>query len=77
MKEVDVINLDNGEEYYEIDKVVYEENEYVLLANASDIKDICIRKIVKDGNEEYLGFLNDSEFDKVSKKFYEKNKALF
>ena len=48
----------------------------VLLARVDNMKDISIRKIIKDDQQEYLEFLNDVEFDNVSKIFYEKNKAL-
>lgn len=76
MNEIEVITLDNGVEYYQIDSLVYNGVEYLLLSLVSNTKDICIRKIVFENNKEVISYLDDNEFDIIFKKFYEKNKAL-
>jgi uncharacterized protein (UPF0276 family) len=78
MLDFDTVILENGVEYTEIDKLVYDNVEYVLLSNIKNVKDSCIRKIEIENNEEYLCRLdNSSEYEKILKLFVEKNKALF
>ena len=77
MEEVNTVVLENGIEYMEVDKLVHDNNTYILLANYQNIKDSCIRKISIENNQEYLCKLNDDELKKVLNLFVEKNKALF
>ena len=78
MIEVDTIVLENGIEYTEVDNLVYNDTKYILLTNAKNVKDSCIRKLEILDNEEYLSRLdNDSEFDAILDMFLEKNKTLF
>ena len=78
MIDVNTIILENGIEYTEIDKLIYNNTEYLLLSNINDVKDSCIRKIEIDNNEEFISRLDDeNEFDIILDLFMEKNKSLF
>ena len=78
MIDVNTIVLENGIEYTEIDKLIYNNIEYLLLSNVKNVKDSCIRKIEIKNNEELICRLDDEiEFDTVLELFMEKNKALF
>lgn len=78
MIEVNTFVLENGIEYTEVDKLVYNNVQYLLLSNIKNIKDSCIRKILIQDNEEYITRLDDdSEFDIVLDLFIKQNKALF
>ena len=77
MVEVNTIVLENGIEYTEVDDLVYNNTKYILLSNAKDVKDSCIRKLEILDNEEYLCRLDDDkEFDTVLNLFVQKNKTL-
>ena len=78
MVEVDTVVLENGIEYTEVDNLVYNDTKYILLTNAKNVKDSCIRKLEILDNEEYLSRLdNDNDFETILDMFLEKNKALF
>jgi len=78
MIEINTLILENGIEYTEVDKLIYNNTEYLLLSNIKNAKDSCIRKIEIENNEEYICRLDDDvEFDIVLDLFMEKNKALF
>ena len=78
MMEVNTIILENGVEYTEIDRLSYNDMEYLLLSNVKNVKDSCIRKIEIENNEEYICRLKDeNEFETVLNLFMDKNKALF
>lgn len=70
---VDTIVLDNGKEYFIVDKKVIDGTEYILFANMEDENDICFRKTtVKDG-EKYFSYLkDDNEYNKVTLAFAKK-----
>ena len=77
MIEVNTLILENGIEYTEIDKLTYNNTEYLLLSNVKNVKDSCIRKIDIENNEEMICCLDDeNEFDIILDLFMEKNKAL-
>lgn len=61
--------LENGEEYIKINSVMYNDNEYLLLSNISNIKDVCIRKIKKENDKEYICRLETKELEEVLKLF--------
>lgn len=78
MIEVNTIILENGIEYTEIDKLIYNNTEYLLLSNIKDVKDSCIRKIEVENDEELICRLEDeNEFDIILDLFIQKNKELF
>ena len=76
MIEVNAYMLENGLYYNEIDYVYYNDEKYMLLANEDDINDVCIRKMKIINNEEYISFINNDEFSKVSEILINKNKDL-
>ena len=51
-KEYNVITLENGIEYTEIDRINFNNNCYVVLSNLDDPSDFCIRRLVNDNNQE-------------------------
>lgn len=74
-KEYNVITLENGIEYTEVDKLIVDDTEYLILSNLDDPKDFCIRKLIVKDNEKYItGLDNDDEFDKVYKQLQDKYK---
>ena len=44
-KEYNVITLENGIEYTEIDRINFNNNCYVVLSNLDDPSDFCIRTV--------------------------------
>lgn len=73
--ELNVIKLENNEEYVIVDAIQNEDNKYLFLANKDNEEDICIRKvIIKDGQEFLRKLDNDDEFDEVLAFFNRKHK---
>ena len=78
MIDINSVILENGDEYTEVDDLVYENTRYILLSNIDNVRDSCIRKIIIDNNLEYISELdNEKEFDVILNLFLEKNKVLF
>ena len=73
MEEINVFTLENGEEYNEVKRIVYNDDTYVLLSNVLNDSDICIRKLKKENNEEFMYRLDKDEFDTILKIFAEEN----
>jgi len=72
-KEYNVVTLEDGIEYTEIDRLVDNENTYVFLSNIDKPDDFCIRKLIHKDNEDFIIGLNDNhEFDRVFTIFYNK-----
>jgi hypothetical protein len=67
----------DGTLYLEIDRKKLDNVEYLLLSNVEKPENVCIRKIVKKGDQEYLTKLRNTEFHDVLKHFLEKNENLF
>lgn len=67
----------NGSMYLEVDRQTIDNVEYLLLSNVEKPENVCIRKIVKKDNQEYLTKLRNTEFHKVLKHFLENNENLF
>lgn len=73
-KEYNVVVLENGIEYTEVDRLDYNNNTYVFLANLDKDDDYCVRKLVVENNEEYIvGLDSKEEFDSVFDLFGKKN----
>jgi len=64
-----IVILENNEEYNEIKSIVHNDTCYLLLSNASNPKDICIRKIKKENKKEYICRLDEDEFNNIIKLF--------
>lgn len=78
MIDMNMVTLENGVEYAEVDELTHNNTKYILLTNIKNVKDSCIRKVLIKDNEEYFSRLdNDSEFDTILELFMKKNKTLF
>ena len=69
-KEYNVVTLENGVEYTEVDKLDYNGNTYVFLSNLDNPNDFCIRKLVNENDEDYIvGLDSKDEFNTVLNRF--------
>ena len=69
-KEYNVVTLENGVEYTEVDKLDYNGNTYVFLSNLDNPNDFCIRKLVNENDEDYIvGLDSKDEFNPVLNRF--------
>lgn len=71
-------NLDAIEEdgitYVIVDTINIKDNDYVYLSEINNPKNFCIRKVVKENNEEYYdGLDNNNEFDLALLEFTKKH----
>lgn len=72
-KECNVIILEDNIEYTEVDKIEYNNNTYIFLSNLENPENFCIRKLIKENNEEYIvGIDSKEEFDNVLNLFTQK-----
>ena len=72
-KEYNVVTLEDGIEYTEIDKIENDGKTYVFLSNLDNPKDFCVRRLMTDDDGDYIiGLDNKEEFDTVMKLFYDK-----
>lgn len=69
--------LENGTKYDVVDKIIDDENRaYIYLINPLDKFDLCIRKEIKDEEDNLLVGLDDeNEFLKALGLFINKNKT--
>lgn len=73
MEEMEVITLEDDQDYVIIDTI----GEYVYLAQEQDPKSFCIRKIEKEGEEEFfVGLSGEAEFQKALLEFTKKHKDV-
>lgn len=72
-KECNVITLEDGIEYTEVDKLEHNNNTYVFLSNLENPENFCIRKLIKENEEEFIiGLDSDEEFDIILNLFTQK-----
>jgi len=72
-KECNVITLENNIEYTEVDRIHYNDNTYIYLSNLDNPDDFCIRKIIKENDEEFIiGINSNKEIDKALELFMKK-----
>lgn len=70
MEDVEIITLEDGQDYMIVDEIVIDEVKYVYLAKEQDISNFCIRKENIINNSQYLvGLDNKEEFDKALQTF--------
>lgn len=75
MENVEVITLEDNNEYIVTKELVIDNIKYVFLTKSDDVASFCIRKINIINNEEYLVGLKDKdEFTKALKSFTEDSK---
>lgn len=76
MEEVKIITLDDGIDYQELDSLIYNQDKYILLSNVNDPKDICIRKIQKENEKEYICRIEEEKIKIILSLFVEKNRDI-
>jgi hypothetical protein len=69
--------LEDEYRYIEVDSIINEQNEYILLAQETNLSNICLRKIINENNEQFYRKLSAKEFNDIFSRFLEKNKQLF
>ena len=63
---MDTIVLDNGIEYTIVKNEMINDTLYTMFANVNDNTDICFRKTITEGGEDYYIRLDDdNEYDLV------------
>jgi len=73
-REYNVITLEDNKEYAEIDKIEYNNNTYLFFANLNNPEEFCIRKLIKENNEEFIiGLDAKEEFDNILMIFSQKH----
>ena len=71
-KEYYTITIDNVK-YSEVDTITYNNNNYVFFADLDNPENFCIRKLVKENEEEFFEGLNSKEeFDTLLDLFMKK-----
>ena len=69
MNEIEVIELE-GKEYYLIKKIKVNGFEYYILINTENNKDLIIRRLMKDKEEEFLvKLIDEEEYNSVMEKY--------
>lgn len=71
MEEIEIVTLEDGEEYYEVARINSENTCYIYLANKNNPKEIVIRKNVVINGEEYIEGLKDQEELKLAINLYQ------
>ncbi len=66
MIDLDVITLENNQNYLIIDTIVNENNKYLFLVNEDNKNDIVLRKVIKKDEKEYVTKLDSKdEFEEI------------
>lgn len=74
--EVNVITLENENEYIIIDTIEFNNNKYLFLSNKEDETDMCVRKVLIKEEKEYLVKLDsENELEEILNKFSQKYKG--
>lgn len=74
--EVNVITLENGNDYIIIDTIEYNNSKYLFLSNKEDENDMCVRKVILKEEKEYLIKLeSENELEEVLNVFATKYKG--
>jgi hypothetical protein len=71
MEELDVVTLEDNQDYIVTDEILINGIKYVFLTNEKDVSSFCIRKVNIINNEEYLiGLDNKTELENTLNEFY-------
>ena len=66
MDEVEIVTLENNQDFLIIDEIQVDDIKYVYLSNVNDEKDLCVRKVIKkDGKDIITKLSSDEELDKA------------
>lgn len=75
MIDVNVITLEDNQNYIIIDTLIDKNNKYLFLAQEQDENAICIRKVIKEDNKEFLVKLDsEEEFEEALTLFNDKHR---
>lgn len=75
-EEIEIITLEDNNDYIVIDEITNGDVVYVYLANVDDEKDVCVRKVTHEHGEDILNGLDSSkELDKALLLFARKHKT--
>lgn len=73
MEELEYVTLEDGHDYFVVDVI----EDYAYLSREDDLNAFCIRKIKKEGTEEFfIGLKDDQEFDKALLEFTKKHREV-
>lgn len=76
MIEIDILTLENNQEYRILETIMNNDNKYLILANKDDDEDIVVRKVINKEDGEYVVKLdNNDEFEEIMYLFAEKHKG--
>lgn len=72
--DINVVKLENEEEYLIIDTIILQDKKYLILVNEKNYYDICIRKVIeKDDKEVLVKLESEEEFENVVTRFNNKH----
>lgn len=75
-EEIEIVTLENNLDYMVIDEITSGDVVYVYLANIDDEKDVCVRKVTHEDEEDILnGLATADELDRALLLFAKKHKA--
>ena len=73
-KEYNVVTLEDGLEYAEVKKIIYNGILYLFLSSLENDDNFCIRKLVdKNGKQVLIGLDDEAEFNEILSIFVSKN----
>lgn len=76
MIDIDIVTLEDGFEYEVIDAFSNKDNDYLVLQKRDDERALCLRKVLKENDEEYMVKLdNDNEFAEIMEIFYKRHRG--
>ena len=76
MKELEIITLDEGKEYFLVDSLVFNNDTYYLLSQVDKVKNVLIRKLFNKDGDEYLEEVDSNQQELLIEMFINKNKEL-
>jgi len=74
--DMEIITLDDGKDYFEVDTLEYNGNKYLLLSEVDKVKNVCIKKSFFRDGDEYLESISDEDNTLLSEMFIDKNKDI-
>lgn len=76
MIDVYTMNLENGQKYIILDTIVKNNNNYLIFVNDNNDKDLRVRKVIMENNQEMVVKLDsDEEVKDILNEFYNKHKG--
>ncbi len=76
MIDVYTMNLENNQKYIILDTIVKNNNNYLIFVNDNNDKDLRVRKVIMENNQEMVVKLDsDEEVKDILNEFYNKHKG--